>query len=156
MSKGTKDETKVEEFTIERLTAVEQILVEKYGEDVAAQTERLDRLAERLITLELAIPGLFATVLKLAAGREATVPLGTAFYVAFGCWLVALILAVFSLMPSRWQVDEEIMQQDIFERGSPLGIRDYFQQVPRFKRYLLLPSVFLFFGGIFSAALSVL
>ncbi|WP_339135024.1 MAG: hypothetical protein WGN25_16865 [Candidatus Electrothrix sp. GW3-4] len=137
------------------VTPVEEVLVSKYAEDLAGQSERLDRMAERLITLELAIPGLFATVLKLVAGAKAMAPMNIFLTAAFFCWLAALVLTLLALLPRSWQVDERIMEKDSFAHEAPLGIRDYFQKTARHKRRLILPSALLLFIGICSAVLSI-
>ena len=56
------------------------LLRDKLIEDIAGQSTRMDDLARQLITLELAIPGVFATALKLVAGDRGTI--------AIGIWLV--------------------------------------------------------------------
>ena len=48
------------------------LLREKFDESIAAQSEQMDKLGQQLITLELAIPGLYATVLKLISGEGTT------------------------------------------------------------------------------------
>lgn len=55
-----------------RTTAIaegELKLLGAFHEDIARQSERMDDLAKQLITLELAIPGLYAVVLKLVSGE---------------------------------------------------------------------------------------
>lgn len=52
----------------------DELIQERYIEEFARQSEHMDALARQLITLELAIPGLYATLLKLVAGGKATVP----------------------------------------------------------------------------------
>lgn len=140
---------------VEPFTPVEEVLVTKYAEDLAAQSERLDRVAERLITLELAIPGLFATVLKLVAGDKVVAPMNAFLYAAFFCWLLALVLTMLALLPRSWQVDEQVMEKDSFAHDAPLGIRDYFQKTARHKQRLIMPSAVLLFIGICCAVLSI-
>ncbi|MBL8046186.1 MAG: hypothetical protein JNL09_06580, partial [Anaerolineales bacterium] len=50
----------------------EKLLRTKYYESLAAQSDLMDKLAERLLPIQLAIPGLYATVLKLVGGDTAT------------------------------------------------------------------------------------
>jgi DNA-binding ferritin-like protein len=78
---------------------------EKFYESLTAQSDLMDKLAERLLTLEPAIPGLYATVLKLVSGEKATAILNAAFYVTFACWLAALIVTLVALTPKKWVVD---------------------------------------------------
>ncbi len=155
MEPTEQNSTESLEYTVQPLSAVEKKLLDKYVEDLAGQSDRLTNLAERLITLELAIPGLFATVLKLAAGDKAAAPMNVFLYTAFFCWLAALVLTILALLPRSWQVDEQVMQQDHSVANAPLGIRDYFQNTARHKWHLVLPSAFLLFIGICCAVLSI-
>ena len=136
------------------LTRIEETLIEKYGEDIAAQPDRMDHLAGRLITLELAIPGLFATALKLTSGRAATISAGSALYIAFSCWFAALALTLWALFPRRWQVNENMLENDQWQQGGVLGIRDYFTRTCQYKQKRLIGAVLLFFAGIVAAVLS--
>ncbi len=133
------------------LSENEKLLREKFYESIAAQSDLMDKLSEKLLTLELAIPGLFATVVKLTRGDKATLPINTALNVAFGCWLVALILTLLALTPKKWMVDTTILKQDPKKFSEGLGIEDYFEQSSIYKRRLVIASSLLFFIGIFSA-----
>lgn len=129
----------------------EAALRKKFYESITAQADLMDRLAERLLTLELGIPGLFATVLKLIRGDSATLLINPALYLAFGLWLLALILTLAALTPKKWTVDPNILRQDPRKFSAGLGIEDYFTQSALHKRRLLVASSLLFFAGIFSA-----
>ena len=133
------------------LNVNEKLLREKFYERIAAQSDLMDKLSERLLTLELAIPRLFATVIKLTRGDKATLPINTALNVAFGCWLVALILTLLALTLKKWLVDVTILKQDPKRFFEGLGIEDYFEQSSLYKRRLVVASSLLFFIGIFSA-----
>jgi hypothetical protein len=134
----------------------EKILLEKFAESIAGQSEQMDRLGLQLISLELAIPGLYATVLKVMGGDQATVAIGRALYLTFGCWFLALLLTLISLIPRNWKVDPGIMKRDAFAQGADLGIEDFFFMTARYKRRLLIASSLLFFVGVVSAAYTVL
>jgi hypothetical protein len=54
----------------------------------------LDELARQLITLELAVPGLYATALWLVAAEKATVAASPGLYAALACWGLALVPAL--------------------------------------------------------------
>ena len=115
----------------------------------------MDTLAQQLLTLELAIPGLYATVLKLVAGDQATVPKNGLLYLTFGLWFVALILTLIALIPRAWTVNTEIMQRDPRSTTGELGIKDFYVKSAQFKRNRLMGATVLFFGGIVFAALTV-
>lgn len=129
----------------------ENLLREKFYESIAEQSILMDKLCERLLTLELAIPGLFATVLKLTRGDKATLTINAALNLAFACWLLALILTLIGLTPKKWIVDVSILKQDPEKLSEGLGIEDYFEQSALYKRRLVVASSILFFIGIFSA-----
>ena len=130
----------------------ENFLRQKFYESVVAQSDLMDKLGAQLLTLELAMPGLYATVVKLVSGDKATVQVNNAFYLAFACWLLALGLTLASITPRNWKVDPGILKQDPDKYGEGLGIEDFFCQSARYKRRLLVASSLLFFAGVFLAA----
>ncbi|MEP0803897.1 MAG: hypothetical protein HRF47_00280 [Chloroflexota bacterium] len=133
----------------------ENLLRKKFHESIAAQSDLMDKLAERLLTLELGIPGLFATVVKLTRGDKATLTINAALNLAFAFWLVALILTLLALTPRKWTVDTTILKQDPKKFGEALGIEDFFNQSALYKRRLLTVSSLLFFTGIFAAVFTL-
>jgi len=138
------------------LTESEKFLREKFYASIASQSDLIDKVGERLLTLELAIPGLYAAVLKLVAGDKATVTVNAAFYITFACWLLALALTLAALMPKKWAVDTSVLRQDPARMAKEgLGIEDFFEKSAQYKRALLITSSVLFFAGIFSAAFTI-
>lgn len=133
------------------LSEQEKLVRNKFYESIAAQSELMDKLCERLLTLELAIPGLFATVMKLTRGEDASLKINTALNIAFACWLLALILTLIALTPRKWTVDVTVLRQDPKKFSEGLGIEDYFEQAALYKRRLVIVASILFFIGIFSA-----
>ncbi len=129
----------------------ENVLRKKFYENIAQQSDLMDKLSERLLTLELGIPGLFATVVKLTRGDKAVLTINAALNIAFACWLLALILTLMALTPRKWTVDVNVLKQDPQKFGEGLGIEDYFEQSALYKRRLVIASSILFFAGIFSA-----
>ena len=133
----------------------EKLLRQKFYENIAAQSDLMDKVSERLLTLELGIPGLFATVLKLTRGAGATLPINAALNLAFVFWLFALILTLMALTPKKWTVDDAVLKQDPKKFSEGLGIEDYFEQSALYKRRLAIASSILFFVGIFCATLTL-
>lgn len=129
----------------------ENLLRKKFYESIAAQSELMDKLAERLLTLELGIPGLFATVVKLTRGEAATLTINAALNWAFALWLLALILTLIALTPRKWKVDPSVLKQDPARFSEGLGIEDFFERSANYKRWLIAASSILFFAGIFCA-----
>lgn len=132
----------------------EKLLREKFYESIVAQSDLMDKLSERLLTLELAIPGLYATILKLTRGDEATLTVNTELNFTFACWLLALILTLMALTPRKWVIDPTILKQDPKKFSEALGIEDFFEQSAIYKRRLITASSLIFFAGIVSAVLT--
>jgi hypothetical protein len=126
-----------------------KLLRQKFYESIVAQSDLMDKLGEKLLTIELAIPGLLATVLKLVGGDKATVDINAAFYFTFIFWFLALILTLSALTPKKWEVDPAILKQDPKKISEGLGIEDFFQKSALYKRRRLVSSSVLFFIGIF-------
>ena len=133
----------------------EELLRAKFAESIAGQSKLMDKLGRQMITLELAIPGLYATVLKLAQGKDATLPVNNWLYATFLFWFTALLLTLVSLIPRSWQVDPTILKGDPAGQGKTLGLEDFFYQSARTKRRLLIPACLLFWLGILTAILTV-
>lgn len=116
-------------------------LLDSLAKDIAAQATRLDELAKQLITLNIAIPGLYATVLKFISGDQATVQEPLILLIIFGSWLLALGFGFASLYPAHYQVDPD----------SPSDIEAYFHHSARHKlRWLTAAGLFSFFGICFA------
>lgn len=135
------------------LSSSEKLLRDKFYERFVSQNDQMDKLGQQLITLELAIPGLYATVLKLLQGETAVLPDNNWLYFTFLCWFLALLLTLISLIPRTWQVDPTILKDDPAGRGEVLGLEAFFYQSARYKRNLLIPACLFFWVGITSAAL---
>lgn len=133
----------------------EIFLRQKFIETIASQSELMDKLAERLLTLELAIPGLYATGLKLVGGDQAVISYSPALYVTFGCWVLALGLTLMALTPQKWTVDMTLLKQNPRKYSEAIGIEDFFDQSALYKRRLVTVSSLLFFIGIFSAMFTI-
>lgn len=136
--------------------AMEEALRQKFAESFTGQNELMDKLGQQLITLELAVPGLYATVLKLVHGGEATAPVGIWLYVAFGCWFLALLVTLWGLFPTRWHVDPSILKREPGADRSVIGLEEFFVQSARVKYWSFLIAALLFAAGVFGAALSIL
>lgn len=138
------------------LTDHEKLMREKFSESIVAQSGLVDELSKQLFTLELAIPGLFATVVKLVGGDKTIIIVNAAFMITVGCWLIALLLTLIAMIPKKWVVDPSILKQDPQKMSEALGIEDFFEKSAQYKRRLVIASSLLFFAGIFSAIFVVL
>ena len=133
----------------------ENLLREKFYEHITAQSDLIDKVSERLITLELGIPGLYATALKLVNSDQAVVVPNGALYITFACWMLALLLTLAALIPRNWVVDPAILRQDPQKMSQALGIEDFFSKSAQHKRGLVIASGIFFFAGIFSAIFTI-
>lgn len=133
----------------------EKLLRQKFYEAIVTQSDLLDKVAERLLTLELAIPGLYATALSVTHGKDAKLVLGSAVYLSFACWLLALLLTLCAIIPRTRHVDTTLFKQDPRKFAESWGLEDFFTQSARYKRRLVVTSCLLFFAGIFCAVLNL-
>jgi nitrogen fixation-related uncharacterized protein len=116
----------------------ERFMQERFTEAIANQSKQMDTLAQQLLVIELAIPGLYATSLKLVSGTEKT-EFSLAIAIAFGCWFIALIFIIFAITPRQYK--------DI-NRNSTASIEAFFDNAAGRKLSLLMPSLALFVVGI--------
>ena len=123
---------------------------------VVEQPKLLDELAKQLVTLTLAIPALFATILKLPSGESAGLSLHPFVVWAFLCWFVALLLSLASLMPRRWNVNRQVVRREKpAAKGQPLSIEEFFLKSALYKRRLLIAASICCFIGIALAGRSI-
>lgn len=146
----TRERHEEEQFTIEAdavmpLSKVDETMLVKFAEDVAAQATRLDELAKTLITLCIAVPGIYAAVLKLVVGKDTVMPGGTWVFWAFLTWLLALFFSIAVLLPERQAVDPD----------SLIEIQDYFYKSARYKYRLIILASLCSFSGIVLAVFSI-
>jgi FAD/FMN-containing dehydrogenase len=127
------------------LSKVDETLLESFAQDVAAQAARLDDLAKQIITLSLAVPGIYAAVLKLVSGDKATLDNPWLLLIAFSAWMLALGLALSSLLPVKREVDQDSLSD----------IQRYFSDSARHKWWLLAPACVSSFFGICFAVLGI-
>ena len=145
----------IELLTTRPLNSGETLLQEKFAESIAGQSDLMDKLGQQLITLELAIPGLYATVLKLTQGDKAIATVDGWLYFTFGCWFLALALTLISLIPRNWQVDPTILKPDPTGKTKVLGVEAFFHKSALYKRRLLIPACLIFWAGIVGAVLVI-
>jgi len=127
-------------------STIEHFLQQKFAEEQVKQSERLDDLAKQLLTLELAIPGIYATVLKLVTSAPLVVNLWLGLTFLF--WFVALGLTFFSLFPVHYQVNTEVLRRQRPQAEGPLSIEEFYYHSARRKRVILIFASISFFLGI--------
>lgn len=135
----------------------DNLLRKKFYEDIASQAERVDKLSAHLLSIELAIPGLYASVLKLISGDDARLGNTAIVRGAFLLWFLALVATLIALTPRKWKVDPDVLVQDkgLLKRGEPMGIEDYFNKSARWKLMWAIISSLLFFAGVWVAVYTI-
>ena len=128
------------------LNADETYIREKYLEGISKQPELMDSVAKQLLTLELAIPGLYVSILKLVGGKDNTLTLSDDIYLVFAFWLMALICTVGALFPRHYTVDPNNHTQ----------IRESFYRAASYKFIWLGASITAFVCGLIFAVKDIL
>ncbi|MDM8531393.1 hypothetical protein QUF63_09480 [Anaerolineales bacterium HSG25] len=136
-------------------TDEEKFLQQKFSEAIVDQVAQMDKLGQQLLTLELAIPGLYATVLTMVKGKDTTLSQNWALYATFTCWFAALLLTLVSLFPRQRTVDRDLIRQDPAYLHESWGIEDFFERTAAYKRNFLMVASLFFFGGIALATLTI-
>lgn len=122
------------EVKVAPVSRYNEVLQERLAQEVSEQSKRLDDLARQLIALNIAVPGLYASLLRYMSGSDATVEDPLLLVFIFLPWLLALGFAFVSLFPLNYQVDPD----------SPNDIEGYFSKTAKRK------LVWLAFAGFFS------
>ncbi|MFK7891892.1 MAG: hypothetical protein AB8B63_13835 [Granulosicoccus sp.] len=143
-----------EPISTQPLDSGDLVLLDKFHEDIARQSERMDDLAKHLITVELAVSGLYATVLKLVGDKGQVLLAGPFLWITFLFWLIALALSLIALFPRQYDVDTNVLDGHN-RRSGATGVTDYFHKSARYKRRLLIFSSLFFYLGIIVIVLSM-
>lgn len=133
--------------------AGESLLREKFYERYADQSRLMDELARQMLTVELAVPGLYAAILALVHGDKATLPAGWPTAMAFGCWFAALLLTFVALFPRDYRIDTSILRADPAATDGAMGVEDFFRRATEYKKRWLLAAALVFWMGIAAAVL---
>ena len=138
-------------------SATDEILLNKFEEDIASQPQRLDDLAKWLVSLQLGIPGLYAAALKLAAGKDAPLSIDWLIMIAFALWCASLFLSLWALFPKTYKVDRYLVRDSREPNpNQTLSVEGYFQLSTRYKYRRILGSCICFFVGITLSIYSIL
>ena len=125
----------------------EEALRVKFFERYADQAKQMDELGRQMITIELAVPGIYAAVLALLQGQNATLGSGWLVTATFGLWFVSMVLTFVSLFPRKYKVDPSILIGE--EQG--MGVATFFRKSAEYKRRLLIAAALIFWLGIVAA-----
>ena len=125
-------------FTTQPLSSIDKKLQEKFAEDIANQASLMDSMGKQLLSIELAMVGIYATVLKLISGKESVDDIGIALVLSFLFWFMAVVLSVLAIFPEKYEVDITKIDE----------IKLYFYKSAKKKATMLIGSVSLFFLGV--------
>ncbi len=126
------------------LSETDNKLIDAFSDAIVSQSTLLDSIGKQLITLELAIPGLYATALKLTATDKVEVSMALVFTFLF--WFASLIFAFWAIFPKEYKVHKEILD----------SIESFFIESAKHKRNYIVISSMLFFAGIISSIFTIL
>ena len=124
----------------------ERLVLERFVDAIVEQSRLMDAVARQLLVVELAVPGLYATMLKLISGKE-RLALSLAVHLAFACWLLALVFSLRAMLPRPYHN---------VRRDSPSSIEEFFDRAARYKRRWLLASITTFVTGLLFVVLDIM
>ena len=126
-------------FEAQQITKEDNILREKFAEAIAKQSQLMDEVGKLLITIELATPAIFATILKLIKGDSGVLKIDTLTFWNFFLWFVALIITFVAIFPKKYKVDKNNLTE----------IEAFFRDSAKFKAKALIVSAVIYSVGIF-------
>lgn len=133
-----------------------EALTTRFYERLADQSGLMDELARQMIAIELAVPGLYAAVLALLRGQDATLPATAPTAAAFTGWFVALLLTFAALFPRRYNVDPRVLRADPDAPPSAaLGLIDFYTHATATKRRWLVAAALVFWLGLAMAVVGL-
>jgi len=126
----------------EELSVIDRTIIESFAKDITEQNRLMDDIATQLITMELAIPALYATGLKLIYGKDAVMlEGGIVLLLGFGFWFLSLIFTFVAIFPKKYSIDKNSISE----------IEGFYSQSARYKAtYLSWGAIFFFVGILFS------
>jgi hypothetical protein len=126
-------------------------LLEKFSNEIVKQSDRLDDLAKQLFTLELAIPGIYATVLKLVSGEKGVFVHSSFLYITLLLWFMAFATTLVSLFPRKYQVMQDVARRDTPSDSEKLSVEEFYISSAAYKYRALAVASLCFFGGVITA-----
>lgn len=152
----TKDQNKqrITATSTSAPTPLDQALQRQVIDDFTQQNQLLSDSAKTLLSLQIAIPTLFAALLKMQAGKDAILNLDTvssSFFViaAFLFWLLGLYLSLNALNPKRYYVDPHLLQTPADNKQQALDIYSFYQASTNHKHHCIFWSSFSAIAGLF-------
>ena len=132
-------------FTTQPLSSIDKKLQERFAEDIANQASLMDSMGKQLLSIELAMVGIYATILKLIAGDKAILQNSGAVGFSFVLWFIAVIVTLFAIFPQKYRVDTTKLDE----------IKEFFYKSAKRKAIMLTISILFFLAGVFVAILAI-
>lgn len=153
-----KDKPRISATSTSAPSALDKALQEQIIEDFSQQNQLLSDSAKTLLSLQIAIPTLFAALLKMQAGKDAMLNLdsfsGSVFVIAaFLFWLLGLYLSLSALNPRHYRVDPHLLQAP---KDNPArDIYSFYQDSAAYKHGRIFWSSFAAVAGLFCMLVSL-
>lgn len=138
------DAVRIQTSSTSEYSQLHAFLQESLNKDLVEQSNRLSETAKSLLTLQLAVPGIFAAILKMFEGSKATLVQADYFTTtliigAFLSWMLALGLTLSVLRPDPYRVNPLATSRKAegkSEKEQTLGLLELYQQsaVRKFQR----------------------
>jgi len=130
------------------LSVIDEVMMESFAKEIVGQNTLMDSIGKQLITMELAIPAIYATGLKLISGKNGVISDDgyTLLMIGFGFWFVSLICSFVAIFPKKYTID----------KSSITEIEEFYSKSARHKAKYLSWGGILFFFGIISTMLSMI
>ena len=147
------DAQRIQSGATHSYTGFHRQLQESFAQDFIQQSNRLDDTTKRLLTLQLAIPGIFAVLLKLLPEGQAQAVEATQLYrdiiligSAFLSWTLALIFSLWALQPKKHTVNPQVLENKSQDK-SFFGLIDFYQASAQHKhRHITISSLLTLLG----------
>lgn len=131
----------------EELSVIDTTIIESFAKDITEQNRLMDDIAKQLISMELAIPALYATVLKLIYGKDATIiDGGYILLIGFVFWFLSLVVTFVAIFPQKYTIDKSNISE----------IEGFYTQSAKYKAKYLSLGAILFFMGVLSSVISMI
>ncbi len=112
-------------------TSFHKHLQESFAQDFSEQGKRLDETAKQLLTLQIALPSVFAALLKLLAGKDAFLAMNDVMSTTLVCgafisWIAAVFFSLRALKPEHHQVNPNVLENRSTDKTF-FGLLDFYQ-----------------------------
>ena len=123
------------------LSFLDKKLQERFAEDITHQSRLMDDIGKILITIQLAVPSVYALILKLSLGDKYILSGGIGVLLIFIFWFGSLVFTFLAIFPRKYQVN--INRLDEIEKF-------YFGSAKTKMKFLIVSILLFCVGTIYS------